>query len=48
VTASSVAELLGLAALVAGAALFDYRAGLIVLGLVLILIGWALDRGDTA
>jgi hypothetical protein len=48
VTASFVAELLGLAALVVGAALFDYRAGLIVLGLVFILIGWALDRGDTA
>jgi hypothetical protein len=40
---SSLIEVLGLSALVVGAALFDYRAGLIVLGLVLLLVGRAID-----
>jgi hypothetical protein len=40
---SSLIEALGLVAVVAGAALFDWRAGLIVLGLVLLLVGIVLD-----
>lgn len=44
---SSLVEALGLAFVVAGAALFDYRLGLVVMGLVLVLVGWALDRGVT-
>lgn len=40
---STVAEILGLCAVVAGAALFDWRAGVVVAGLVLVLVGLALD-----
>lgn len=43
-TVASVAiELLGLALLVFAAYLFDYRAAIIVGGLVLLLVGYALD-----
>lgn len=40
---SSLLEALGLVATIVGAALFDYRAGLIALGVWLVLIGLALD-----
>jgi hypothetical protein len=40
---SSLIEVAGALAVVAGAWLFDWRAGLVVLGLVLILAGWAID-----
>jgi len=43
---SSLVEAVGLAAFVAGFVLFDWRAGLIAFGLVLVLVGFALDRGD--
>lgn len=41
---STLAELLGLAAVIVGAYLVDWRLAVIVGGLVLVLIGWALDR----
>lgn len=41
--ASTLAEVLGLLAVTIGAYLFDWRAGLIVGGLVLVLVGLALD-----
>lgn len=40
---SSLLEVLGLVAVIVGAALFDYRAGLIATGVVLVLVGLALD-----
>lgn len=40
---SSVLEVLGLVAIVAGAALFDYRLGLVVSGVVLVLLSLTLD-----
>jgi hypothetical protein len=40
---SSLLEVLGLLAVVVGAALFDYRAGLIAAGVVAVLVGLALD-----
>jgi hypothetical protein len=42
---SSVVEALGLLAVVAGVALFDLRAALVVAGVVLVLAGMALDPG---
>lgn len=42
---SSVVEVLGLVALVCGAALFDLRAAVLVLGVVLVLVGMGLDPG---
>lgn len=46
VTFSSILEFAGLAAVVTGAWLFDYRAGMIVLGLALVLISLALSRSE--
>lgn len=39
---SSLLEVLGLLAVVAGVTLFDWRAGVIVAGAVLVLLGWVL------
>lgn len=41
---STVLELLGFACVVAGAWLFDWRLGLVVVGVVLVLVGFVLDR----
>lgn len=46
VTFSSVLEVVGLAAVVTGAWLFDYRFGLIALGLVLVLVSYGLSRSE--
>ena len=43
---SSVLELLGLVAVVAGAFLFALWLGVLVTGLVLVLVGLALGRGS--
>lgn len=40
---STILEVLGLLAVVAGAALVDYRAGMVAGGVVLVLIGLAMD-----
>ena len=40
---STLAEVLGLAAVVAALALFDYRLGILAGGVVLVLLGVALD-----
>lgn len=41
---STTAELLGLGAVLAAAFLFDWRAGLAIVGAFLLLVGYALDR----
>lgn len=41
---STPVELVGLLLLIAAAVLFDWRLGLAVAGLVLVLVGFALDR----
>jgi hypothetical protein len=37
-------ELLGLALIVAAVWVFDWRLGMALAGVVLVLVGWALDR----
>lgn len=45
-TFASLLEVLGLGVVVTGAWLFDYRLGLIALGVVLVLISLGLSRSE--